>query len=214
MPHAPTQPTLGCVKSTEFIPIIYSYIKYELDDASGFRLLWRLFCNPNLCFVIILGVSVEPRCLKTWKTFEHLRPAKIQISLRIRAVWSESSLSTFRIARMQSFSCGKRRLWSDCADTHANLSLCRPHKPQGTFSYGSLSSLFLCWSIGALGNPFTGRIVICSWKIDFHLSHRKGVRRSCAGSHANYNAAIWRVSIESRLRLSFLLYFLCFQGQI
>ena len=28
------------------------------------------------------------------RTFEHVRPAKIQISLRIRAVWSESSLGT------------------------------------------------------------------------------------------------------------------------
>ena len=29
------------------------------------------------------------------RTFWHVRPAKIQISLRIRAVWSESSLGTF-----------------------------------------------------------------------------------------------------------------------
>ena len=33
----------------------------------------------------------------SWKrTFGHLRPAKIQIRLRIRAVWSKSSLGAFR----------------------------------------------------------------------------------------------------------------------
>ena len=33
------------------------------------------------------------------RNFGHVRPAKIQISLRIRAVWSESSLSAFSIAK-------------------------------------------------------------------------------------------------------------------
>ena len=33
------------------------------------------------------------------RSFRNVRPAKIQISLRIRAVWSESSLGAFRIAR-------------------------------------------------------------------------------------------------------------------
>ena len=32
------------------------------------------------------------------RTFEHVRLAKIQISLHIRAVWSESTLGTFWIA--------------------------------------------------------------------------------------------------------------------
>ena len=32
-------------------------------------------------------------------TIEHVRPAKIQIRLRIRAVWSESSLGAFWIAK-------------------------------------------------------------------------------------------------------------------
>ena len=33
------------------------------------------------------------------RNFGHMRPAMIQISLRIRAVWSESSLDAFRIAK-------------------------------------------------------------------------------------------------------------------
>ena len=46
----------------------------------------------------------EPFELQRQKiTFGHVRPAKIQISLRIRAVWSESSLGTFWIAILDSF---------------------------------------------------------------------------------------------------------------
>ena len=37
------------------------------------------------------------------RTFGHVRPAKIQISLRVRAVWSESSLCTFYIAKDANF---------------------------------------------------------------------------------------------------------------
>ena len=39
----------------------------------------------------------EPQRQKAY--FGHVRPAKIQISLRIRAVWSESSLGAFWIAK-------------------------------------------------------------------------------------------------------------------
>ena len=37
------------------------------------------------------------------RTFRHVRPAKIQISLRIRAVWSESSPGAFWIAKDAKF---------------------------------------------------------------------------------------------------------------
>ena len=37
------------------------------------------------------------------RTFGHVRQATIQISLRIRAVWSESSLSAFWIAEDAKF---------------------------------------------------------------------------------------------------------------
>ena len=37
------------------------------------------------------------------RTFGHVHPAKIQISLRIRAVWSESSLGAFWIAKEATF---------------------------------------------------------------------------------------------------------------
>ena len=68
------------------------------------------------------------------RTFGHVRPAKIQISLRIRAVWSESSVDAFWIAKDVNVLFGQRRLWSDCADAQANLSLRWVHISEGTFS--------------------------------------------------------------------------------
>ena len=37
------------------------------------------------------------------RTLWYMRPAKIQISLRIRAVWSESSLGAFWLAKVKNF---------------------------------------------------------------------------------------------------------------
>ena len=53
--------------------------------------------------------SVEPQRQK--RTFDHVRQAKIQISLRFGAVWSESSLGAFWIVMIQSSSCGCRELF-------------------------------------------------------------------------------------------------------
>ena len=52
--------------------------------------------------------------LVTKLTYWHVRPAKTQISLGIRPVWSESSLCAQWVAKDPSFfSCGQRRRWSD-----------------------------------------------------------------------------------------------------
>ena len=67
-----------------------------------------------------------------------MRPAKIQISLRIRAVWSESSPGAFLNAKDQRCkvaSCEQQRLWSDCAGTQAHKSLRWAHMSEGTFSH-------------------------------------------------------------------------------
>ena len=63
-----------------------------------------------------------------------MRPAKIQISLRIRAVWSESSLSTFWEANDVEFLHADNEDWSDSMDAQANLSLRWVHMSEGTFS--------------------------------------------------------------------------------
>ena len=49
----------------------------------------------------------------------HVRPAKTQISLGIRPVWSEASLSAWRSYPLSA----QRRLWPDWADAQADLSL-------------------------------------------------------------------------------------------
>ena len=54
----------------------------------------------------------------------------------ICAVWSESSLDAFLDSqRYKVSSCGQRRLWSDCADAQADLSLRWAHMSEDTFSH-------------------------------------------------------------------------------
>ena len=91
-----------------------------------------------------------------------VRLAKTQISLGIRPVWSESSLSAWKKAWVLSYPLSaQRRLWSDWADAQADLSLRCPHeKSLGTKlptertakvlirlggCQGSLGAQSLCW---------------------------------------------------------------------
>ena len=55
--------------------------------------------------------------------FEHVCPAKIQISLRIRAVWSESLLGAFWISKNAIILHVDNEDWSDCMDAQADLIL-------------------------------------------------------------------------------------------
>ena len=50
-----------------------------------------------------LSVSVMSESQRQSSIFRHLRPEKIKISLRIRAVWSKSSLCAFWIAKNAMF---------------------------------------------------------------------------------------------------------------
>ena len=69
------------------------------------------------------------------RTFGHVRPAKIQISLRIRAVWSESSRGTFWIHMDAVSPSGQRKHWLDCTYAQADLSLRWAQMSEGTFSH-------------------------------------------------------------------------------
>ena len=60
-----------------------------------------------------------------------MRPAKIQISLRIRAVWSESSLGAFCIAGDVGFLYVDNEHWLDYADAQADFSLRQTHISEG-----------------------------------------------------------------------------------
>ena len=81
-------------------PCICSWTPYRLRcqcagrhpaEISKIRNVLRMMLNPGL---FLAQHYIEPQYPKT--TFKHVHPTKTQISLRIRAVWSESSLSAFR----------------------------------------------------------------------------------------------------------------------
>ena len=69
------------------------------------------------------------------RTFRHVRLAKIQVSLRICAIWSESSLGAFRMAKDVKFLHADNEDWSDSTDAQADLSLLWAHMLEGTFSH-------------------------------------------------------------------------------
>ena len=75
------------------------------------------------------------------RTFGHVRPAKIQISLRIRAVWSESSLGAFWIAEDAAYlRAGKEdsNQTSDYVDAQADLCARWPPKIRRNVFFCSL----------------------------------------------------------------------------
>ena len=67
-----------------------------LDKAAEVSLIWidTVYWVFNIGTLNYIYMSRKVRK----RTFGRLRPAKIQISLRIRAVWSESSLGAIKIA--------------------------------------------------------------------------------------------------------------------
>ena len=69
----------------------------------------------------IIGVQMSRNMTKPTKW--HARPAKTQISLGIRPVWSESSLCTQWEAKDTNFLHVDSEDWSDWADAQADLSL-------------------------------------------------------------------------------------------
>ena len=96
-------------------------------------------CSPTTCCRSSFWASIyEPPHDKTNKMT--VPPAKTQISLGIRPVWSESSLCVQWVAISQGpklSSCGQRRLWSDWADAQADLRLCGAHMPFCWFCHGA-----------------------------------------------------------------------------
>ena len=86
------------------------------------------------CFLIFIFFVVWAAVWK--RSFGYVRLAKIQISLHIRAVWSESSLDAVKIAKAAKlFSYVQRRFWSVWADAQADLSLRLANMSEGTFSH-------------------------------------------------------------------------------
>ena len=78
-----------------------------------------MFRKPSK--ILTCHLSFEPRHDKTNKM--SVRPAKTQISLGIRPVWSESSLSAWRKLGSLATHWAHSEDWSDWADAQADLTL-------------------------------------------------------------------------------------------
>ena len=87
------------------------------------------------------------------RTFGHVRPEKIPISLRIRAVWSESLLGAFWITKYAKFLHAENGDWSDYVDAKADLS-----------SLGARVVSWLIYSLKYLRAYARGREGSCSVK--------------------------------------------------
>ena len=130
--------------------IVYVF-PYFFFFGCGFLLAWKknkqnktktnklqtIFSNTcmtsNVFYVIILQyfISYMSR-LVTKPTKRHVRPAKTQISLGIRPVWSVFAVCMKKSWVLNYPLSAQRRLWSDWADAQADLSLRWAH-------------MLLCW---------------------------------------------------------------------
>ena len=95
---------------------------------------------PKICELTDLGIY-EPPYDKTNKVT--VRPAKTQISLGIRPVWSESSLCAQWVAMDPSFLHVDSEDWSDWVDAQADLSLRWMHSILLVLSWGGSYGLEL-----------------------------------------------------------------------
>ena len=89
----------------------------------------------------------------------HVRPAKTQINLGIRPVWSESSLCAQWVATNPSFLYADSKDWSDWADAQADLSLRWAHMPLCRFCHAL--ALFTLASLNSASIPLRLRFVVC-----------------------------------------------------
>ena len=98
----------------------------------AYKLFWNSF----------LRELFEPYCEKTYLLT--CAPTKTQISLRIRAVWSESSSSAWRNFAPLAIQMRQWRFWSDCANAQADLNLRWAHIYEGSFFVHCGSFEFAC----------------------------------------------------------------------
>ena len=70
-------------------------------------------------------------------TFWHVHPTKIQISLRIRAIWLVFIVHMKKHCIIGYPKCTQWRFWSDCMNVQSDLNLCWAH----IWRY-----IFWCWS--------------------------------------------------------------------
>ena len=90
-----------------------------------------------------------------------VRPAKTQISLGIRPVWSESSLSAWRKLGSLATHWAQSDDWSDWADAQADLSLRWAHTNVVGLSWGGSNRIQHWCSLEAVKSPFKWETWFC-----------------------------------------------------
>ena len=99
---------------------VFVLLMWSLNGSRNQRRTWCHW-KAMIYGALLQHLLYEPRHEKTNKIT--VRPAKTQISLGIRQVWSESSLSAWRNLRPLSTHWAHSEDWSDLADAQADLSL-------------------------------------------------------------------------------------------
>ena len=94
-------------------------------------------------YIAFCGVwlKIEPPHDKTNKMT--VRPVKTQISLGIHPVWSVFTVCSMGSKGPRDSSCGQQKLWSDSANSQADLSLCWAQSHSVGFVMRRLSYLFI-----------------------------------------------------------------------
>ena len=141
----------------------------------GFQMLVWDFKQYNLFAVYLATFS---RYFKIFMFFTRaassenmvldIHPAKIQISLHILTVWSESPLDKFLIAMDAKFLHADNENWSDCIDAQADLSLHRMYmqgwETSGLILISGLRTFILCMNFHFYTcwqyHPFVSKVVI------------------------------------------------------
>ena len=88
--------------------------------------------TPRLSALAFFAAHMSRNVRK--RAFGHVSPAKIQISLRILAVSSQSSQGAFWLAKDANFLNADNEDWPKCPDAQADLSLYWLHISEDTFS--------------------------------------------------------------------------------
>ena len=96
------------------------------------------------------GKHLSHKMRKRRPTFWYVRPTKTQISLHIRAVWSEASLYAWRIfASLAIQNAPGEDFWSACANAQADLNLHWSHKSEGIWPDDVAHSNCCIWGLNS-----------------------------------------------------------------
>ena len=132
---------------------IQMFLNYMVRAKGKDVLLSEKFqASIDLYRLLLLQKTVSPELTSIQMFLNYMVRAKENWCLRICAKYKDADLSRacvkshpgicfpfiYSVVSNESVS-GQRRPWSDCADAQADLGLCCPHMPEGTFSHGGLN---------------------------------------------------------------------------